>query len=178
MAYAKWVHSPDRVSGRNPRRSPAWDRSVQGKPPVRMSTAGTLAQSTLVMSPRLGAFGARCWRMSEAPGSLSQTHAVWPPRTDRTPRSRPRYPLKRLPMRGPVVSCTVALLAPCWLSWGVAPESRFRLPHRLRSSGATCAVGPGGVRSPSVEPPVVPASSKAGPVRLVPTVPACGPYCN
>ena len=57
MASRMDTHKLERVPSVMPARRPAWLRSWQGEPPLMMSTRGTVAQSMLVMSPRLGASG-------------------------------------------------------------------------------------------------------------------------
>lgn len=51
------AHNPERVAAPMPLRAPAWDTSWHGKPPVKMSTGGTVDQSTADTSPRLGTPG-------------------------------------------------------------------------------------------------------------------------
>ena len=78
--------SPERIS---PARAPAMLTSVQGKPPVMMSTGSTTDQSTVVMSPRFGTSG-QWWAMIlHAPGSMSLHQTVRPPVTDSTAMSNP-----------------------------------------------------------------------------------------
>jgi len=57
MAAAQSYHSPDRVPARSPAPPPALAMSVHGNPVHMMSTAGTVAQSAAVMSPRFGTCG-------------------------------------------------------------------------------------------------------------------------
>ena len=57
MASRMEAHRLDRVPSVMPARRPAWLRSWHGDPPVMMSTGSTAAQSTRVMSPRLGTPG-------------------------------------------------------------------------------------------------------------------------
>ena len=86
-----WFHSPERVSGLRPARFPADETSVQGKPPVTMSTGPcssmTDGQSMAVTSPRLGTVGqcrarifAAYWFLSSLPflsgGSYCECHTT------------------------------------------------------------------------------------------------------
>ena len=57
MASRMDSHRLERVPGVMPARRPAMLRSWQGEPPLMMSTGSTVDQSTLVMSPKLGASG-------------------------------------------------------------------------------------------------------------------------
>jgi hypothetical protein len=83
------AHRPERVPAFMPARLPAWLRSWQGDPPSRMSTFGTVAQSTLVTSPRLGTSGWWCARILDGAASYSANQDVSPPRTDRRPIPSP-----------------------------------------------------------------------------------------
>lgn len=70
-----WNHNPERVPGRSPAISPAWDKSVQGKPAVtqsgRPSSARAACQSTVVTSPRFGTPGWWLASTLHAAGSTS-----------------------------------------------------------------------------------------------------------
>lgn len=89
MASTNLDQSPVRVPSPSPARLPARETSWQGKPPLRMSTGGTLAQSILVMSPRFGAWGNRCARTLEGPSSNSETHWSSAPKAASTAIPRP-----------------------------------------------------------------------------------------
>lgn len=68
------THKLERVPSVMPARLPACDRSWQGLPPAMMSTCPRrAAQSILVTSPRLGAFGNRWASTLRGPGSMSAT---------------------------------------------------------------------------------------------------------
>lgn len=103
MAIASRIctHRLDLVPAVMPDRFPAWLRSWQGDPPVMMSTGSTVAQSTVVMSPRFGMPGKRMAMILHAPGSMSDTQAVVAPSTASTAPSRPPYPVNRLPILMP-----------------------------------------------------------------------------
>ena len=70
-AAAIAAHRPERVPARIPALRPARLRSWQGEPPHMMSTGSTVAQSILVMSPRLGVSGQRTSARRQGPGSTS-----------------------------------------------------------------------------------------------------------
>ncbi|OEV34760.1 hypothetical protein HS99_0009780 [Kitasatospora aureofaciens] len=89
MARAMVCHRPERVPSASPDRVPATETSVHGNPATRTQTGSTVLKSTWVISPRLGTPGQWCSRMAAAPGAGSACQAIWPPRTDCTPRSRP-----------------------------------------------------------------------------------------
>jgi hypothetical protein len=91
MATASRMDSQrlDRVPSCMPRRFPARLRSWQGEPPLMMSTGGTLAQSTVVTSPRFGMPG-QWWAMIfEGAASNSAYQATFAPKTCSTARPRP-----------------------------------------------------------------------------------------
>jgi hypothetical protein len=99
IAVATQDHTPVLVPARSPFLAPAQETSWHGKPAVRISTGSTASQLTAVMSPRFGTDGKRRARIAAAPGSLSATHAGSAPSTACTARSRPPYPVHRLPVR-------------------------------------------------------------------------------
>ena len=83
------AHRPERVPGFRPAIFPTVDTSWQGNPPQRMSTGGTVFQSMVVMSPRLGASG-QWWEKTRATGSLiSENQTVRASKTSSTARSSP-----------------------------------------------------------------------------------------
>ena len=83
------AHKPDRLPGFKPAIFPTVDTSWQGNPPQRMSTGGTVFQSMVVMSPRLGASG-QWWAKTRATGSLiSENQIVRASNTSSTARSSP-----------------------------------------------------------------------------------------
>lgn len=69
MAVAICAHRPERVPGFRPAIFPTVETSWQGNPPQSTSTGSTWLQSTVVMSPRLGAPG-QWWAKTRATGSL------------------------------------------------------------------------------------------------------------
>lgn len=94
------THRFERVPSFIPARRPAADKSWQGVPPQSTSTGVTSFQSSAVMSPMFGASWNRCSRILHAPGSMSDTHTVFPPVTSSTARSSPPYPEQNEPIRG------------------------------------------------------------------------------
>ncbi len=77
-----------------------------------MSTRGTVAQSMVVMSPRLGASGNRWASTLQAPGSISDTHVVVAPNASSTAISSPPKPENREPMVSTVAPVPVAVARP------------------------------------------------------------------
>lgn len=89
MASAMCAQSPERVPGLRPVILPTVDTSWHGNPPQRMSTGGTVFQSMVVMSPRLGASG-QWWEKTRATGSLiSENQIVFAPKTSSAAKSSP-----------------------------------------------------------------------------------------
>lgn len=84
-----WDHRPERVPGFSPSRLPAWLKSWQGNPPVRMSIGSTVDQSIFVRSPRFGACGIRWAMILHAPVSMSEVHTVSALKNDSTAMSSP-----------------------------------------------------------------------------------------
>ncbi len=89
MARAMVCHSPERVPSARPRRVPATETSVHGKPAASTHTGSTVRKSTASMSPRFGTPGQWALRIAAAAGAGSACQATPPPRTAWIPRSRP-----------------------------------------------------------------------------------------
>ena len=120
------MNRPERAPAR-PERGPATLRSWQGEPPQMMSTGGSFAPSSFVMSPTwimLGKCFLVTW-MGNASISLAQTGVI-PLRT--AARGKPPIPSKREPM---------VSMAPPWRGRGAgpAPPARFA---RTPGAGTSC----------------------------------------
>lgn len=89
MASRMATHRLERVPSVMPARFPACERSWQGEPPVRMSTRGTVDQSTVVMSPMFGTSGKRWASTLSAPLSISLYQTISVSRTALVPIPRP-----------------------------------------------------------------------------------------
>ncbi len=103
MASANTDHNPERVPSLMPARLPAADTSWHGKPPHRMSTGSTVAQSISVTLPRFGTSGQRCANTFDAALSISACHNVVPPNTASTAISKPPAPENNDPILMPAI---------------------------------------------------------------------------
>ena len=113
IAVLKSAHSPERVPGRMPARRPARLRSWQGNPPQRMSTGSTVAQSTVVTSPKFGTPGHLAASTFDGSASNSQCHTVSAPKNDSTARSRPPTPENNEPTFKAFTARPRVRLSPC-----------------------------------------------------------------
>ncbi len=89
------INRPER-SPSKPALAPATDRSWHGEPPAMMSTGGSFAPSSLVMSPTWTMSGNRSFVTSMGNFSISLAHRVTMPQRWAA-RGKPPMPSNRLP---------------------------------------------------------------------------------
>lgn len=87
---------PD-LAPESPARAPATDRSWHGLPPQMMSTGGSAAPSSFVISPTWSMSGNQCCVTLMGNGSISEAHSVLIPNA-RPANGKPPIPSKRLPI--------------------------------------------------------------------------------